>query len=125
METYELSTSSFSMSVVNTCHFLPIQLALAPLHCPLEHPSTSPCKPKMHSSLPSRDGNGAGSGRISAGFGSSGFGDDSSPTVFGFVASKSIGFEFGFGFLPVDTQWITVSNENSCFIVYLIITLFI
>ena len=35
------------------------------------------------------------------------------------------GFGFGFGFSPVDTQWITVSNKNSCFIVYLIITLFI
>jgi len=34
------------------------------------------------------------------------------------------GFGFGFGFLPVDTQWITVSNKNSCFTIYLIVTLF-
>ena len=55
-----------------------------------------------------------GSDRISAGFGSSG-------SWFG--ALKSVGFGFGFSF--VDAQWITVSNKNSCFIVYLIITLFI
>ena len=55
-----------------------------------------------------KDGGGAGLGRISVGFESSqfGFGDDSSPTVFEFGAQKSIGF--GFGFSPVDTQWITV-----------------
>ena len=57
-----------------------------------------------------------GSDRISAGFGSSGS---------GFGAPKSVGFGFGFGFSFVDTQWITVSNRNSCFIVYLIIILFI
>ena len=46
-----------------------------------------------------KDGNGAVSGRISAGFGSCGFGfgDDFSPTVFGFGAPKPI--EFGFGFV--------------------------
>ena len=39
-----------------------------------------------------------------------GFGDDSSPTVFEFGAQKSIGF--GFGFSPVDTKWVTVSNKT-------------
>jgi hypothetical protein len=67
-----------------------------------------------------KDGNGSVSGRISAGFGSSGFGfgDDFSPTVLGFGAPKPIGFGFRFGFSPVDTQWIYVWNKNSCFIVY-------
>ena len=52
-----------------------------------------------------KDGSGAVSGRISAGFGSRGFGfgDDFSPTVFGFGAPKPIGF----GFPPVDIQWIS------------------
>jgi hypothetical protein len=56
-----------------------------------------------------KDGNGAVSGRISAGFGSSrfGFGLDFSPTVFGFGAPKLIGFGFGSGFSSVDIQWIT------------------
>jgi hypothetical protein len=48
-----------------------------------------------------KDGSGSGLGRISTGFGSCGFwfGDDFSPTVFG--------FGFGFGFPPVDIQWIS------------------
>jgi len=48
--------------------------------------------------LASKDGSGAVSGRISAGFGSRGFGfgDNFPPTVFG--------FGFGFGFPPVDIQ---------------------
>jgi hypothetical protein len=51
-----------------------------------------------------KDGNGAILGRISAGFGSSGFGFglDCSPTVFGFGAPKLIGFGFGSIFSPVD-----------------------
>jgi hypothetical protein len=51
-----------------------------------------------------KDGNGAVSGQISAGFGSSGFGFgfDFSPTVFRFRAPKLIGFGFGSGFSPVD-----------------------
>ena len=55
-----------------------------------------------------KDGNGSGLGRISAGFGfcGFGFGDGFSPTVFGFGAPKLIGFGFGFGFPPVDIQWI-------------------
>ena len=57
----------------------------------------------------SKDRSGSVSGRISAGFGSRGFGfgDDFSPTVFGFGAPKPIGFGFGFGFPPVDIQWIS------------------
>ena len=53
----------------------------------------------------SKDGSRAVSGRISVGFGSRGFGfgDDFSPTVFGFGAPKPIGF----GFPPVDIQWIS------------------
>ena len=39
------------------------------------------------------------------------FGDDFSPTVFGFRASKPIGFDFGFGFPPVDIQWISKINH--------------
>ena len=56
-----------------------------------------------------KDGNGAVSGRISVGFGSCrfGFGDDFSPTVFGFGAPKPIGF----GFPPVDIQWISEINH--------------
>jgi hypothetical protein len=52
-----------------------------------------------------KDDSGSGSGRISAGFGSCGFGfrDDFSPTVFG--------FGFGFGFPPVDIQWISEINH--------------
>ena len=52
---------------------------------------------------------GAVLGRISAGFGSRGFGfgDDFSPTVFGFGAPKPIGF----GFPPVDIQWISEINH--------------
>ena len=61
-----------------------------------------------------------GSGRIIAGFGSSRFGDDFSLMIFGFGASKPIGF----GLSPVDTQWTIVSNENSYSIVYLIMNLF-
>ena len=72
-----------------------------------------------------KDVNGSVSGRISVGFGSSGFGDDFSPTVFGFGASKLIGFGFEFGFSPVDIQWITVWSKNSYFILYLAISLFI
>ena len=56
---------------------------------------------------------GAVLGRISAGFGSRGFGfgDDFSPTVFGFRAPKPIGFCFGFGFPPMDIQWISEINN--------------
>jgi hypothetical protein len=48
-----------------------------------------------------RDGSGSGSGRVSAGFGSYGFRfrDDFSPTV------------FGFGFPPMDIQWISEINH--------------
>jgi hypothetical protein len=55
-----------------------------------------------------KDSSGSGSGRISAGFGSCGFGfgDDFSPTVFRF----GIEFGFGFGFPPVDIQWISEIN---------------
>ena len=71
--------------------------------------------------MKARDGNGSVSGRVSAGFGPSGFGfgDDFSPTIVGFGAPKPIGF----GFSPMATQWITVWNKNSYFIVYLIIIL--
>ena len=67
---------------------------------------------KRGTRLSSKDGNGAVSGRISAGFGSCGFGfgDDFSPTVFGFEALKSIGFGFSFGFPPVDIQCISEIN---------------
>jgi hypothetical protein len=73
--------------------------------------------------LPTEDGNGAVSGRISAGFGSSGFGFglDFSPTVFGFEAPKFIGFGFGSCFSPVDIRWITEISHyelKSCFIIY-------
>ena len=73
-----------------------------------------------------KDGSGSVSGRISAGFGfcGFGFGDDFSPVVFGFGAPKLIGFDFGFGFSPVDIEWITVWSKTSYFIVYLVITLF-
>jgi hypothetical protein len=60
-------------------------------------------------------------GRISAGFGSSGFGFvlDFSLTVFGFGAPKLIGFGFGCGFSPVDIQWITeISHYELKFIFY-------
>ena len=69
------------------------------------------------------DGNGAGSDRIFVDFESSGFGfrDDFLPMIFGFW----FWFGFAFCFSPVDIQWITVSNKNSYFIVYLITTLFI
>ena len=72
------------------------------------------------------DGKGSVSGQISTGFGFCGFGIgyDFSPTVFGFGAPKLIRFSFGFGFSPADTQWITVWSKTSCFIVYLVITLF-
>ena len=76
-----------------------------------------------------KDGNGAVSGRISAGFGSCGFRfeDDFSPTVFGFGAPKPIGF----GFPPVDIQWISEINHlelklmfyNMLIITYLLILL--
>jgi hypothetical protein len=72
----------------------------------------------------SKDGNGAVSGRISAGFGSSGFGFglDFLPTVFGFGAPKLIGFGFGFGFSPVDIQWITeISHYELKFMFYYIL----
>ena len=78
----------------------------------------------MSAYAPVKDGNGSVSGRISVVFGSSGFVDDFSPTVFWFGASKLIGFGFGFGFSPADTEWITVWSKTSCFIVYLVITLF-
>ena len=77
----------------------------------------------------SKDGNGVVSGRISTGFGSCGFGfiDDFSPTVFGFGAPKPIGF----GFPPVDIQWISEINHlelrlmfyNMLIITYLLILL--
>ena len=72
-------------------------------------------------------GSGAGSGRIFTGFRvlQFWFGNDFSRTIFGFRAPKLIGFGFEFGCSPVDTQWITVSNKNTCIIAYLIITLFI
>ena len=72
------------------------------------------------------DGNGSVSGRISTGFRFCGFGIGYyfSPTVFGFGALKLIEFGFRFGFSPGDTQWITVWSKTSCFIVYLVITLF-
>ena len=56
-----------------------------------------------------KDGSGSGLGRISAGFGfcGFGFGDGFSPTVFGFGAPKPIGF----GFPPVDIQWISEINH--------------
>ena len=56
-----------------------------------------------------KDGNVVVSSQISTGFGSCGFGfgDDFSPTVFGFGAPKPIGF----GFLPVDIQWISEINH--------------
>ena len=61
-----------------------------------------------------KDGNRSGLGRISAGFGfyGFGFGDGFLPTVFRFGAPKPIGFVFGFGFPPVDIQWI---SENKLF----------
>ena len=72
-----------------------------------------------------KDGNGTVLGRISAGFGSCGFGfgDDFSPTVFGF------GFKFGFS--PMDIQWISEINHlelklmfyNMLIITYLLILL--
>jgi hypothetical protein len=57
----------------------------------------------------SKDDSGSGSERIFVGFWSCGFefGDDFSPTVFGF----GIGFGFGFGFPPVDIQWISEINH--------------
>jgi hypothetical protein len=62
---------------------------------------------------PIKDGSRSGSGRISTGFGSCGFrfGDDFSPTVFGFGFGFGIGFSFGFGFSPVDIQWISEINH--------------
>jgi hypothetical protein len=56
----------------------------------------------------SKDGSGSGLGRISAGFGSCGFGfeDNFLSTVFGF----GFGFGIGFGFSPVDIQWISEIN---------------
>ena len=89
----------------------------------------------------SKYGNGAVSDRISAGFGSHGFGfgDDFSPAVFGFEAPKPIGFgapkpigfDFGFGFPPMDIQWISKINHlelklmfyNMLIITYLLILL--
>jgi hypothetical protein len=71
-----------------------------------------------------KDGNGAVSGRICAGFGSSGFGFglDFSPTVFGFGTPKLIGFGFGSGFSPVDIQWITeISHYELKFMFYYIL----
>jgi hypothetical protein len=58
-----------------------------------------------------KDGNGAVSGQISMGFRfcGFGFGDDFSPTVFRFGASKPIGF--GFGFPLADIQWISKINH--------------
>jgi hypothetical protein len=71
-----------------------------------------------------KDGNGAVSGRISAGFGSSvfGFGLDFWPTVFRFRAPKLIGFGFGSGFSPVDIQWLTeISHYELKFMFYYIL----
>jgi hypothetical protein len=65
--------------------------------------------------------------RISAGFGSSGFGFDLdfSPTVFGFGAPKLIGFGFGSGFSPVDIQWITeISHYELKFMFYYTLIIF-
>ena len=74
----------------------------------------------------SKDGNGLVLGPMSAGFGFSHFGFGGWFLTHGFRvrAPKSIVFGFGFGFSPMDTQLITAWNKNSCFIVYLIITLF-
>jgi hypothetical protein len=57
-----------------------------------------------------------------AGFRSNGFrfGEDFSPTVFEFGAPKSIGFSFGFGFSPVDTQWIPEINHLELKIMFII-----
>jgi hypothetical protein len=71
-----------------------------------------------------KDGNGAVSGRISAGFRSSGFGFglEFLPTVFGFGSMKLIGFGFGSGFSPVDIQWITeISHYELKFMFYYIL----
>jgi hypothetical protein len=67
------------------------------------------------------------SGRISAGFGSSGFefGLEFSPTFFGFGAPKLIGFGFGSGFSPVDIQWITeIRHYELKFMFYYILIIF-
>jgi hypothetical protein len=77
-----------------------------------------------HQRKTSKDGNGAVLGRISAGFGSSGFGFglDFSPTVFGFGAPKLIGFGFRSGFSLVDIQWITeISHYELKFMFYYIL----
>ena len=60
-----------------------------------------------------KDGSGVVSVRISASFGSRGFGfgDDFSPTIFGFGPPKPIGFGFGFDFPPVDIQWISKISQ--------------
>jgi len=73
-----------------------------------------------------KDGSGSVLVRISAGFGSSGFGfgGSFSSTVFGFGAPKP----FGFGFPPVDIQWISEINHlelififyNMIIIIYLL-----
>jgi hypothetical protein len=62
---------------------------------------------------PYKDGNGAVSGRISAGFESRGFGDDSSPMVFGFGAPKPIEF----GFSPMDIQNKSYGVKTHVFII--------
>jgi hypothetical protein len=61
------------------------------------------CRDQPHPRTTGKDGSGSVSGRIPAGFGSCGFGDGFSPTVFG--------FGFGFGFSPVDIQWISEINH--------------
>jgi hypothetical protein len=69
--------------------------------------------------LSGKDGNGAVLGWISVGFGSCGFrfGDDFSPTVFGFRAPKAIGFSFGFGFPPVDIRNKSFGIKTHVFII--------
>jgi hypothetical protein len=77
-------------------------------------------RPLQHLLRVVKDGNVAVLGRISAGFGSSGFGFglDFSPTVFGFGAPKLIGS----GFSPVDIQWITeISHYELKFMFYYIL----
>ena len=71
------------------------------------------------------NGNDSISGQIFTGFEFCGFefGYDFSTTVFEF-GPRNIEFGFGFGFSPADTQWITVWSKTSCFIVYLLMTLF-
>jgi len=71
-------------------------------------------------------GSGAGSGRIFTGFEFCSF-DSGMISHIRFLGlePRNLSVLVEFGCSPVDTQWITVSNKNSCIIAYLIITLFI